>query len=60
MVGSSGWQVLRNENSEQQSSILQTSHLKLLHSDLRNRFADSTVEALMFVRMNARQLGVAL
>ena len=34
------------------------SHLKYLHSPLRNRLSEPAVDALMFVRMNARPMGI--
>ena len=34
------------------------SHLKLLHSKLRNRLHERSVDVLMFVRMNAVPLGI--
>jgi hypothetical protein len=34
------------------------SHRKKIHSDIRNSLSEESVEALMFVRMNAKLLGV--
>ena len=34
------------------------SHLKHIHSHLRNRLSDPSIDALMFIRMNAVPLGI--